>query len=233
MDDFRLSPRLRCIAELVPAGCRLADVGTDHAFLPLALLARDRIVSAVATDIRPGPLSRAEKHRREAGADELRCVLCDGLQGVDSSEADAVVIAGMGGENAASILAASPWSLEKLLILQPMSRPEVLRRFLAENGLAVTAERIVRDNGKLYSVFTAERGVPGDYSEAEWLTGKFELISRETLFLPYIRGWEDRTRHTLEGLSRSGKPEDAPRTREQEVIYQQIREMKKRYADGI
>ena len=95
-------------------------------------------VSAVATDIRPGPLSRAEALRRELGIASMRCVLCDGLEGVAPHEADTVIVAGMGGENIAEILYKAPWTAsETLLLLQPMSRPEALREALNVSGIAV------------------------------------------------------------------------------------------------
>ena len=103
---FKLPPRLAAIAALVPDGARLADVGTDHALLPIRLLLDGKIQSAVATDIRPGPLSRAKENAYAAGVQDLSCVLCDGLTDVSPDSVDTVVIAGMGGENIAAILRA-------------------------------------------------------------------------------------------------------------------------------
>ena len=147
---FKLPPRLAAIAALVPDGARLADVGTDHALLPIRLLLDGKIQSAVATDIRPGPLSRAKENACAAGVQDLFCVLCDGLTGISPDSVDTVVIAGMGGENIAAILRAAPWACRNALcILQPMSRPEELRAALPSLGLMIRAERLVRDAGRL------------------------------------------------------------------------------------
>ena len=107
---FKLPPRLAAIAALVPDGARLADIGTDHALLPIRLLLDGKIQSAIAADIRPGPLSRAKENACAAMVTNLSCVLCDGLTGISPDSVDTVVIAGMGGENIAGILRAAPWA---------------------------------------------------------------------------------------------------------------------------
>ena len=157
---FRLPPRLAAISALVPDGARLADVGTDHALLPIRLLLDGKIQSAVATDIRPGPLSRAKENAYAAGVQDLSCVLCDGLTGVSPDSVDTVVIAGMGGETIIHILSQAPWTKagSTLLLLQPMTKQEDLRRWLNENGYAQSAERLVRDKDYLYPVFTVFGG---------------------------------------------------------------------------
>ena len=154
-----LTPRLRLLADWVPAGARLADVGTDHGYLPVWLLLRGRAASAIASDLRPGPLSRAQKTAEDYGA-KLDLRLCDGLSAVAPEECDTVVIAGMGGENIAAILAAAPWTADggHTLLLQPQSRPEVLRGFLAGHGYIIQREALVRDRGHLYPVMEAGAG---------------------------------------------------------------------------
>ena len=158
---LELSPRLEMTASLVPSGARLADVGTDHAYLPAALLLEGRIPSAIASDLRRGPLERA---RETAAAFDLKekisFRLCDGLSGVGPEEVDAIVIAGMGGETIAAILAAAPWTADgkHRLLLQPMTRAWELRAFLADNGYAITREALVRDRGTLYPVMEAGAG---------------------------------------------------------------------------
>ena len=107
---IELSPRLRLAADLVPEGARLADVGTDHAYLPACLLMEGKIPSAIAADLREGPLSRARETAAEYGCgDRMAFRLCDGLSGIRPEKTDAVVIAGMGGETIAQILEAAPW----------------------------------------------------------------------------------------------------------------------------
>ena len=107
--QYDLSPRLKMVADLVPQGARLADVGTDHAYLPTALIQEGKIPFAIAADLRQGPLASAKATVRRAGLEgKVAFRLCDGLRGIQPEEADAVAIAGMGGETIAAILAAAP-----------------------------------------------------------------------------------------------------------------------------
>lgn len=160
MRDFALTPRLRLLADWVPPGARLADVGTDHAYLPVWLRLHGRVASAIACDLREGPLARARETGRAWGADGIDYRLGNGLAVVSPEEADAVIIAGMGGENIAAILARAPWTADgrHTLLLQPQSRAEVLRAFLAENGYAIRREALVRDRGTIYPVMEAGGG---------------------------------------------------------------------------
>ncbi len=160
MKTLELTPRLQLLADRVPPGARLADVGTDHAYLPVWLRLHGRVVSAIACDLREGPLARARETGRAYGADEIDFRLGDGLSVVSPEEADTIVIAGMGGENIAAILEQAPWTADGVhrLLLQPMTRAEVLRRFLMEHGYAIRREILVRDRGTLYPVMEAAGG---------------------------------------------------------------------------
>ena len=110
MNKLELSPRLAAIAALVPQGARLADVGTDHAYLPVRLLLDGGIASAVATDVNEGPLQRGRETAERYGVRTILFRRCDGLADVRADEVDTVVIAGMGGDLIARILAAAPWT---------------------------------------------------------------------------------------------------------------------------
>ena len=156
-----LSPRLQLLADWVPEGARVADVGTDHAFLPVWLVIHGKVDSAIASDLREGPLARGAETAREYGvADRVEMRLCNGLNGIAPEEADVVVIAGMGGENIAQILAAAPWTADGAhrLLLQPMSKMELLREFLANNGYEIVREQLVMDRGTVYPVMEVKAG---------------------------------------------------------------------------
>ena len=144
MDQKRLSlqPRLRRLAELVPAGCRLTDVGTDHGYLPVSLLQQGRIASAIASDIGAEPLEHARRTAMQYGVDGMDFRLCAGLSGVAPEETDVIVIAGMGGETILAILQAAPWTKDgrHCLLLQPMTKTADLRRWLVDNGYTFTGE---------------------------------------------------------------------------------------------
>ena len=160
MRKLELTPRLRLLADWVPPGARLADVGTDHGYLPVWLRLHGRVVSAIACDLRKGPLDRARETGRTYGAEGIDYRLGNGLEVVSPEEADAIVIAGMGGENIAAILARAPWTADgrHTLLLQPQSRAETLRAFLADNGYAIRREVLVEDRGTLYPVMEAGGG---------------------------------------------------------------------------
>ena len=225
MDLGQLPPRLAAIAELVPADTRLVDVGTDHGLLPIRLLHDGRIASAIASDIRPGPLSHAKNSALINQTENIRFVLCNGLEGIPPDETDTIVIAGMGGENIASILSSSPWSREKLLIMQTMSRPDILRRFLCSSGLRINDERLVMDNRRIYSVIAAQKGIPLDLSDAEYYLGPYELISRQPLFPAYIDRWMKRIHNALDGLALSHGTDRNVRVFHLRHVYEQMAEM--------
>ena len=160
MRQLELSPRLQLLADWVPQGARFADVGTDHAYLPVWLTLHGRVTSAIASDLRKGPLERARETGRTYGAEGIDYRLGDGLAFIRPEEADTIVIAGMGGENIASILAAAPWTAdgEHTLLLSPHTKAEELRQFLMDHGYAIRREALVRDRGTIYPVMEAAAG---------------------------------------------------------------------------
>lgn len=158
MRIFQLDPRLQLCADLVRQGAKLADIGTDHAYLPVWLVSKEICPQAVAVDVREGPLERARENVVRYGmASQIRLSLSSGLTDVQPEEADDIVIAGMGGELIAQILQQAPWvkSEEKHLILQPMTTAKELRLWLRENGFVLLEEKCVRSEGKIYSVLLA------------------------------------------------------------------------------
>lgn len=227
---FKLPPRLAAIAALVPSGARLADIGTDHALLPVRLLLDGRIQSAVATDIRRGPLSRAEENASAAGVTQLSCILCDGLTGVSPDSADTVVIAGMGGENIIGILRAAPWACRgSLLLLQPMSRPEELRAALPSLGLSIYAERLVRDTGRLYSILAVRAGTPDTLSVGELYCGKYSLLADDPLFPEMLDEQEKRLTTAIHGLARSERECDRERLEVHRRVIADIQALRRNY----
>ncbi len=198
-----LQPRLRAIADLVPPGCRLADVGTDHGYIPVDLLLAGRIARAVATDIGALPLEHARETARRYGlSGGIDFRLGDGLAPIAPGEVDTVVIAGMGGDTIAEILSAAPWVREgPLLLLQPMSKAEVLRAYLPEHGYAVLAEKLAADKGILYPILTVRGGsMPPAAPEEAW--GGF-LLEQDPLWGRYLEDRLLRLRRAAAGLARA------------------------------
>lgn len=158
---MHLTPRLRTIMEMVPQGVRLADIGTDHALLPVALLRREKIASAIASDIGQGPLESARRTARQFGyEDHVSLRLGPGLTTVQPKEADTIVIAGMGGETIIGILQHDPWVLdgEHLLLLQAMTGQAELRQYLAAQGGMIAQETICREGRRYYTILAVRGG---------------------------------------------------------------------------
>lgn len=205
-NGLALQPRLRAIADLVPNGTRLVDVGTDHGFIPVDLLLSERISSAIASDIGAAPLEHA---RRTAAVhdvtERIEFRLCDGLNGVSADEVDCIVIAGMGGDSIVSILEAAPWTKENVfLLLQPMSKAEVLRRWLSESGYCVTAERLVADKGVIYPILSVRGGQMRPVTEAQFWGGF--LLDGDPLQERYLDERILRLRRAAAGLEKARDP---------------------------
>lgn len=226
---IELSPRLRLAADLVPKGARLADVGTDHAYLPACLLMEGKIPSAIAADLREGPLSRARKTAAEYGCgDRMAFRLCDGLSGIRPEETDAVVIAGMGGETIAQILEAAPWVRTRKvpLVLQPMSSLPELRQRLEEGGFRILEERLAREGDTLYVVMRAEAGEAPLMTPAQLWAGR---QSRDPLRGDYLRGLLEKLDRALDGLSRARDERAEDRRRELAALRRELLEMREEW----
>lgn len=142
MRDTVLDARLASAAGLVRQGACFADIGTDHARLPLFLLSSGRVVRAYAADVARGPLSRAKEAIEQAGESRCETVLCDGAAALAGRGITDYAICGMGGELIARIISDAPQLRDASvrLILQPMTRAAHLRRYLAENGFRILRE---------------------------------------------------------------------------------------------
>jgi tRNA (adenine22-N1)-methyltransferase len=154
-----LSKRLSQIVSYISAGSRVADVGTDHGYIPIWLVENGICPHVVATDVRQGPLERAVENARRCGvSDKISFSLCFGLNSCAPEDVDTVVISGMGGETIIEILHAAPWSKEKTLIIQPQSKIAELRTWMNENGYAVIDASLVEDAGRIYVVWKCTAG---------------------------------------------------------------------------
>lgn len=209
MKRIALQPRLRLLAEMTPSGGRLADIGTDHGYLPVWLLQEGRIPSAIAADVGAEPLEHARRTAEEYETQGLDFRLCDGLSGIEPEETDTVVIAGMGGETIRDILRAAPWAADghHTLLLQPMTKVELLRGWLRENGYSCTEERLVQDKGKLYVILSVTGGPSGEASDAERYGGF--CLEHDPLYGLYLEQQLRRLYLRMDGLHRGGDESEA------------------------
>lgn len=199
-----LDKRLSAVAALVRPGSRLADIGTDHAYLPVHLVQAEVCPSAIASDIGVGPLEAARHTVTAAGlTSEIALRLGDGLSTVSAEEVDDIAIAGMGGETIAAILEAAPFikNSRLRLILQPMTRAEDLRRWLMNNGFSVLEEHLTRDKRHLYPVLAAEyTAAPPCADEVLIYGGFFEAEEGR----PYRQMMAEHLLRRAAGLNHSG-----------------------------
>ena len=177
MEFTKLSNRLDLVASFVPAGARLLDVGSDHAYLPIALLQEGKIEAAIAGEVVEGPYQSALQNVADNGLeDKIEVRLANGLAAFEPADGiSCITIAGMGGRLIADILAAG---LEKLanvsrLVLQPNNREDELRAWLVNHDFRIVDEAILEENEKFYEILVVEQGSQ-------------ELTAKELRFGPYL-----------------------------------------------
>ena len=188
---FSLDNRLSLCASFVRSGVKLADIGTDHAYLPVWLVKNGVIPSALACDINEGPLSFGlDTVKRYELTDCIQCRLSDGLKEVNEDEVDDIVIAGMGGELIAKILSDCTWakSEEKHFILQPMTKCEALVEYLYKNGFEILEQKACECDKKHYTVMLAKyTGKLYDIEKSFLFVGKLDLNDDSSkLYLSHV-----------------------------------------------
>ena len=184
-----LSKRLQAVADMVSPGLTLADIGTDHGYVPIYLVATGRIPSAVAMDINEGPLQRAKEHIEQEGLDnKIKVRRSDGLKNLKEDEAQTIIAAGMGGGLVIQILSEGKGEEKGVreYILQPQSEIKKVRTFLFENGYRIVAEDMILEEGKYYPVIKAIRGIDLPYSEEELEYGRFLLKNAHPVLLSFL-----------------------------------------------
>ncbi|ETT57365.1 tRNA (adenine(22)-N(1))-methyltransferase TrmK [Paenibacillus sp. FSL H8-0457] len=232
---MKLSRRLTKILEKIPRGSKLADIGSDHALLPVAAVECGAAVQAVAGEVNPGPYEAAVKQVIESGMTDVISVRKgDGLNVLSAGEADVITIAGMGGSLIAAIL---DRGIEKLagvrrLVLQPNVGEDILRRWLHSHGWVLIEEWILEEDGKIYEVLVAEPSDTTDltneqvYKErtigdgvrlsADWLfrMGPWLTQSPNPIFHDKWTSEMEKMGHILQSLSRSDLPTAADKASE-------------------
>ena len=184
---MELSKRLTAIAGLVTEGASVADIGTDHGYIPIHLIEQNLSPKVIAMDINKGPLERARIHIAGYGmSDRIETRLSDGLAAVKPKEVEEMIVAGMGGGLVIHILEEGKQIVSTLkgCILQPQSEIQKVREYLVEHGFRFEAEDMVEEDGKYYPMM---RVVPPEYCEhktADWLLKNknpilYEYLKRE------------------------------------------------------
>ncbi|MBY8949360.1 tRNA (adenine(22)-N(1))-methyltransferase TrmK [Pseudomonas sp. SH10-3B] len=187
MNEHTLSMRLERVAAHVPMGARLADIGSDHAYLPVALMRRGVIAAAVAGEVATTPFRAAERTVVDNGLEQHITVrLADGLAAIQPADAiTAISVCGMGGETIRDILDSGKACLNgcERLILQPNGGEQPLRLWLMNNGYRIVSEELLRENRFYYEIIVAERATPVSYSAEQLYFGPLQMQARSPVFL--------------------------------------------------
>ncbi len=194
MNHLELSERLAKVGDFVPQNARLADIGSDHAYLPVALMLKGKIQFAVAGEVVKGPYESAKKQVQKDGLEQQITVrLANGLDAIESTDQiNTITIAGMGGALIREILETGKQknrlSGKERLILQPNIGERTLRSWLQENQYQIIAETILEENKKIYEIIVAEKTQEKiTYSEKELMFGPLLLEEPTQIF---VKKWQ-------------------------------------------
>ena len=211
VDEKHLSARLACVASLVPAGARVADIGSDHPYLPAALVLDGEIDFAIAGEVVKGPYENAvheiKDHQLEG---KVIPRLADGLAAIEPADkVDTITIAGMGGSLIASILEKGKDKLTEIkrLVLQPNVGESQLREWLMNNHYQIMTEKIIEEDNHIYEIIVAEPSVvPFRYSKYELDFGPFLLENKGPVFRKKWQEYLQREAHVIDQMQRAQQP---------------------------
>ena len=208
---IKLSQRLQAIADMVPQGAKMADIGTDHGFLPCYLAQNDKVASAIACDVNAQPLALAQKNITDYQvADKVSTRLGNGLAVLQPGEVDVVTIAGMGGALMIEILDAAPMVVDRLkrIVLQPNVGAEAVRIWAEKNRWQIVAEELIRENDIFSVIIVLEQGRSDKFMSAvELYLGPKLLANHHPLLGLYISEEWEKTQRILEQLAQSDSEE--------------------------
>ncbi|MBC3240836.1 tRNA (adenine(22)-N(1))-methyltransferase TrmK [Pseudomonas lurida] len=187
MNEHTLSLRLERVGANIPVGARLADIGSDHGYLPVALMRRGVIASAVAGEVATTPFYAAQRTVRDNGLEQQITVrLADGLAAIEPHDGiTAISVCGMGGETIRDILESGKMHLsgQERLILQPNGGEQPLRQWLMDNGYSIVSEELLRENRFYYEIIVAERAGPVAYTAEQLYFGPLQMQARSPAFI--------------------------------------------------
>lgn len=230
---MKIGARLTAIAGLVPSDSRLADVGTDHAYLPVWLVKEGLISRAIASDIAEGPCAAARATVALAGVDSaVEVRKGDGLACLAPGEINTVVIAGMGGTTIIEILQAQPQVTESIdtFILQPMVGAPQLREWICRQGLELADEQLCEESGRIYVVLLVKRSLmPGQqsaFTREELEVGPCLIRKGGALYEKYLDELLQHHHHLLQQMQDSKSARESGKYQELTVLVQSLEVLK-------
>ena len=211
---IRISDRLRIVAHMCDKGAVVADIGTDHGYLPIYLVQEGIAPSAIAMDLRKGPLEKAKKHICDnCLEDRIQTRLSDGLEKLSKNEADIITICGMGGRLIADIVTKGKDIITQntILVVSPQSEVGEFRHFLVSQGFEIEDEQMLKEDGKYYFIIKcrkSEESVCSEFSETQYQYGWKLLDSKDKTLYEYLI----KEKETNEGISNSIKKDESNHT---------------------
>ncbi|EEL49260.1 MULTISPECIES: tRNA (adenine(22)-N(1))-methyltransferase [Bacillus cereus group] len=222
MNEVKLSKRLEEVVREIPVGSTVADIGSDHAYLPCYTIINHIATKAVAGEVVDGPFRSAQATVAESGLQEKVDVRKgNGLAVITPGEVDVITIAGMGGALIRDILESGKEKLNgvKRLILQPNIAAHHIREWFIENGWELIHEKIIKEDGKIYEILVGEKGNPlAPYSEnkqAELFIGPFLMKEKNDAFIEKWEGESKNFQNILKQLERAANSEDTKAKRDE------------------
>ena len=232
---MELSKRLQAVANLVSVGLTVADVGTDHGYIPIYLLENGKCAKALAMDVNRGPLLRAKEHIVEHGLEEMiETRLSDGVKQLRIGECEAVVIAGMGGALTIKILEEGKEVFKSLteFVLQPQSELYKVRKYLIEQGYRITAEDMVQEDGKFYPMMKVINDESDTYNAIEFRYGKCLLSKKHPVLRVFLEKEKNTKKNILQNLQKEDGEHIEVRKKEIEEELEGIEYALQRYYEG-
>ncbi|RSD27473.1 tRNA (adenine(22)-N(1))-methyltransferase [Mesobacillus subterraneus] len=223
MNAERLSNRLEAVANKIPEGSRIADIGSDHAYLPCNVVNKGIVPFAIAGEVAQGPyLSALEQVQSENLTEQISVRKGDGLEVMEPGEVDCITVAGMGGTLISTILENGKEKLEGVsrLVLQPNVGSFAVRSWLIDNGWELVDEEVLKEDGKIYEILVAEKGDPlKPYQQTQIekgiLFGPFLLKEKTTVFKEKWRAEKKNWERILNQLEQASQNEEAASKRDE------------------
>jgi tRNA (adenine22-N1)-methyltransferase len=185
-----LGNRLLIVASMIPEGKKVVDVGTDHAYLPIFLIKKGTSPRVIATEIMPGPFSKALVNIKREGLEQhIELRFGSGLKPISLGDAHVAVISGMGGETIIDILKGSKMICDSLdlIILQPMKSQSKLRKYLFLTGYKIVDEAVARETDRFYEVIATVKGRQGSFDTTDLEVGPVLRKKKSAVIVEYIQ----------------------------------------------
>lgn len=211
---MKLSDRLQAVASFVTPGFSVADIGTDHGYVPIYLVKNGIAPYAIAMDINKGPILRANENIKENGLEDLiETRISNGFEKLKKDEVDCAIIAGMGGELIIKILENGKDKIGEIkeLVLSPHSEIGLVRRYLHNSDYKIINEKMLIDEGKFYTIIKVVKGEDVQYSDEDYRYGRLLIKNRDEVLMKYIYKEYNKIDNILENVGKSSS--DGTKTR--------------------